>query len=297
MGKSPGRSPRRGSNDYRCHCPDRGYRGSGRSCCAGTRAKPRPATAQHLMAAVNAQGKIVGLQHRVVAEQIFARILPRAFRASGNKDAPVMEFADGIRDIAGHQVHLCHVGPMFSNGEFADIGVPFFVRPGVGDTGRHGGIRALQANPYNLLSSWSDGPDVATLNLDRLQADGDAILQSLRLTYAETRDLLAFLHSLTAPDARRWKPGPLPGCWPPRVVGDLDTRCVGTPLPTSRIRPILGPSDGVRKSCSLRARASPSPPCGRRLGRIGTRRQSDDHQAAQREFQPGAPTLGKGWRG
>ena len=69
-----------------------------------TRAKPRPATAQHLIAAVNAQGKIVGLQHRVVAEQIYARLLPGAFRASGNKDSPVMEFADGIYDIAGHQV-------------------------------------------------------------------------------------------------------------------------------------------------------------------------------------------------
>jgi isoquinoline 1-oxidoreductase subunit beta len=69
-----------------------------------TRAKPRPATAQHLIAAVNAQGKIVGLQHRVVAEQIYARLLPAAFRASGNKDSPVMEFADGVYDIAGHQV-------------------------------------------------------------------------------------------------------------------------------------------------------------------------------------------------
>lgn len=69
-----------------------------------TRAKPRPATAQHLIAAVNAQGKVVGLQHRVVAEQIYARLLPAAFKASGNKDSPVMEFADGIYEIAGHQV-------------------------------------------------------------------------------------------------------------------------------------------------------------------------------------------------
>lgn len=69
-----------------------------------TRAKPRPATAQHLIAAVNTQGQIVGLQHRVVAEQIYARLLPGAFKASGNKDSPVMEFADGIYDIPGHQV-------------------------------------------------------------------------------------------------------------------------------------------------------------------------------------------------
>lgn len=167
----------------------------------------------------------------------------------------------GLRLFVGRgQCHLCHVGPMFSNGEFADIGVPFFVRPGVVDPGRHGGIRALQASRYNLLSPWSDGPDAAawktrhvdlqhrnfgefkvpglrnvahtapymhdgqlaslgavlhhysTLNLDRLHADGEAILRPLALTARETDDLLAFLRSLSAPDARRWRPGPLPAC-------------------------------------------------------------------------------------
>jgi cytochrome c peroxidase len=50
---------------------------------------------------------------------------------------------------------LCHLGPMFSNGEFADVAVPFFVRPGVVDPGRHGGIAALQASRYNLLGPWA----------------------------------------------------------------------------------------------------------------------------------------------
>jgi hypothetical protein len=63
-----------------------------------------------------------------------------------------------------------------------------------------------------------------SLNLDRLHADGDAILQPLRLTPAETRDLPAFLHSLSAPDATRWRACPLPGCRPSRVAGDLDVR-------------------------------------------------------------------------
>ena len=70
-----------------------------------TRAKPRPATAQHLVAAVDAQGRIRGLQHRVVGERIYARLLPpAAFAAQGSKDLPVMEFADGIYDIPGHLV-------------------------------------------------------------------------------------------------------------------------------------------------------------------------------------------------
>lgn len=71
------------------------------------RSKPRPLTAQHLIAAVNAQGKITGWQHRVVAEGVYARILPAAFKASGNKDAPVMEGADGVYEFAGSIAQQC----------------------------------------------------------------------------------------------------------------------------------------------------------------------------------------------
>ncbi len=71
----------------------------------------------------------------------------------------------GLRLFVGQgRCNLCHVGPMFSNGEFADTGLPFFVRPGVVDPGRHGGIVALHASRYNLLSTFSDArdPRVAT---------------------------------------------------------------------------------------------------------------------------------------
>lgn len=51
---------------------------------------------------------------------------------------------------------VCHFGPRFSNGEFADIGVPFFVAPGRVDPGRHAGIREVLASPYNLRGRWSD---------------------------------------------------------------------------------------------------------------------------------------------
>jgi cytochrome c peroxidase len=156
--------------------------------------------------------------------------------------------------------HLCHAGPLFSNGEFADIGAGFFVRPGVVDSGRHGGIQVLLASPHNLLSPAADTAGeaatktrhvhlqhrnfgefkvpslrnvvqtapylhdgrVATLagmvrhyselNLERLHADGERILEPLHLTPAETRDLLAFLRSLDDPAARRWQPARLPPC-------------------------------------------------------------------------------------
>ena len=50
----------------------------------------------------------------------------------------------------------CHFGPRFTNGEFGDVGIPFFVRPGEVDSGRHGGIARLKASPFNRLGRHSD---------------------------------------------------------------------------------------------------------------------------------------------
>jgi cytochrome c peroxidase len=50
----------------------------------------------------------------------------------------------------------CHFGPHFTNGEFADTGVPFFVGKGRVDSGRHAGIKKLRDNPYNLLGRFND---------------------------------------------------------------------------------------------------------------------------------------------
>lgn len=64
----------------------------------------------------------------------------------------------GLRIFIGKgNCALCHLGPGFSNGEFHDVGVPFFTPDGV-DSGRHAGIKALQASPYTLLSRWNDDP-------------------------------------------------------------------------------------------------------------------------------------------
>ena len=167
----------------------------------------------------------------------------------------------GLRLFVGRgRCSTCHVGPLFSNGEFGDIGLPFFVRPGVVDPGRHDGITALRSSPYNLLGPWADvtapgSVDAAqktryvdqqqrnfgefklpslrnvaatapymhdgqlatldavlnhysTLDLDRLHADGEQILQALHLSRDEHTDLLAFLTSLSDPRATRWRATP-----------------------------------------------------------------------------------------
>ena len=63
----------------------------------------------------------------------------------------------GLRIFIGKgSCNMCHAGPAFSNGEFHDTGIPFFIRPGQVDAGRHGGIKRLLANRMNLLGPYND---------------------------------------------------------------------------------------------------------------------------------------------
>ena len=62
----------------------------------------------------------------------------------------------GLRIFLGEgRCTVCHAGPLFSNGEFGDIGVPFFVPGGV-DPGRYRGLQQLLASPYNRLGTFND---------------------------------------------------------------------------------------------------------------------------------------------
>jgi cytochrome c peroxidase len=72
----------------------------------------------------------------------------------------------GLRIFVGKgNCSVCHFGPQFTNGEFADTGVPFFkprgAKAGV-DAGRHQGIRRLKENAFNLLGRFNDDPARAT---------------------------------------------------------------------------------------------------------------------------------------
>jgi cytochrome c peroxidase len=67
----------------------------------------------------------------------------------------------GLRLFIGEaRCSVCHSGPRFSNGEFGDVGVPFFVPPSKGggvDSGRHAGLRALQQSRLTRLGPHHDG--------------------------------------------------------------------------------------------------------------------------------------------
>ncbi|MSP49641.1 MAG: c-type cytochrome [Alphaproteobacteria bacterium] len=56
---------------------------------------------------------------------------------------------------------VCHLGPAFTNGEFHDIGIPYFT-PGGDDGGRHEGIKTLRESRLTLLGPWNDDPARAT---------------------------------------------------------------------------------------------------------------------------------------
>ncbi len=59
---------------------------------------------------------------------------------------------------------VCHFGANFSNGEFHDIGRPFFTAVGQVDPGRYTGIKRVREDPFNLLGVYNTaGSDVARI--------------------------------------------------------------------------------------------------------------------------------------
>lgn len=155
----------------------------------------------------------------------------------------------GLKVFLGRgKCNVCHTGPLFSNGEFHDAGVPYFVEPGRVDSGRHKGIKFLKSSPFTLAGAYTDDAEktgawavrqvreqhanfgtfrvpglrnvertapymhngslptldavamhYSNIDLERLHADGELILEPLGLTKAERGDLVAFLKTLTAP--------------------------------------------------------------------------------------------------
>jgi len=69
----------------------------------------------------------------------------------------------GLKLFVGKgRCNVCHIGPAFTNGEFHDTGIPFFIEKGRVDPGRHAGIQKLRASPFNLLGAYNDDPKRST---------------------------------------------------------------------------------------------------------------------------------------
>jgi len=69
----------------------------------------------------------------------------------------------GLKIFVGKgRCNVCHGGPLFSNREFADVGIPFFIGPGKVDPGRHAGVARVRQDPFNQLGRHNDDPVRAT---------------------------------------------------------------------------------------------------------------------------------------
>jgi cytochrome c peroxidase len=116
-------------------------------------------------ALVNVAKALAAFQETIVTGRTafddFRDALERGDReAMGRYPAPAQR---GLRLFVGKgQCSACHFGPNFTNGEFDDVGVPYFAEPGRVDQGRHGGIALLRASPFNLLGAHNDDPERST---------------------------------------------------------------------------------------------------------------------------------------
>lgn len=69
----------------------------------------------------------------------------------------------GLKIFIGKgKCRFCHFGPNFTNGEFHDIGMPFFIDKRRVDPGRYGGIKTVKSSRFNLLGPYNDDPSRST---------------------------------------------------------------------------------------------------------------------------------------
>ena len=118
---------------------------------------PPPADDEALL--VDAAKALAAFQETIVSGRTafdeFRDALERGDRGAAARYPPQAQ--RGLKLFVGKgNCSVCHVGPNFTNGEFHDIGVPFFLATGKVDAGRYEGIRKLQDSQFNLLGPYND---------------------------------------------------------------------------------------------------------------------------------------------
>lgn len=73
----------------------------------------------------------------------------------------------------------CHNGPLFTNFEFHNVGIPEANRLAV-DLGRYAGIEKLRRDEFNCLSQWSDASATNCLELTYLKAQGPELVGAFK---------------------------------------------------------------------------------------------------------------------
>jgi cytochrome c peroxidase len=151
----------------------RAYRRDPDLACLYERAFGRPPTSKrvdHEIVLVNTAKALAAFQETLTTGRTpvdeFRDALARGDEAAAARYPLAAQ--QGLRLFIGRgNCIACHNGPNFSNGEFADVGVAYFVAPGEVDSGRHGDLQQLRASPYNLLGRHSDDAGRASATATR----------------------------------------------------------------------------------------------------------------------------------
>ncbi len=84
----------------------------------------------------------------------------RDVMAVGGTDYPTgfsLSAQRGLKLFVGKaKCSICHFGPNFTNGEFHDIGLSYFIEDGRVDSGRYAGIQTFQDTPFTRAGKYSD---------------------------------------------------------------------------------------------------------------------------------------------
>lgn len=111
----------------------------------------------------------------------FDRYVAGLFGESGKAETLTARELAGLRLFIGKgQCVNCHNGPMFSNGSFANTGVP--PRPGhPADPGRAGAVHKAIADPFNCKGAFSDAPPALCEELEFAVVDSPEQLGAFKV--------------------------------------------------------------------------------------------------------------------
>ena len=103
----------------------------------------------------------------------------------------------GLRIFSGRgNCAACHFGPNFSNGEFHEIGIPYLLGAGRVDAGRQGGIKAVRADRFNLLGTFSDDASRASGSRTRHVTESHANFGQFKVPSLRNVELTApYMHN------------------------------------------------------------------------------------------------------
>ena len=108
--------------------------------------------------------KAIGAYTRTIVSPQSEFDIFRSRLLAGDEIEPEHYSASAVRGLkiflGDANCHVCHFGANFSNGEFHDVGRPFFTGVGQVDSGRHSGIKRVRDDRYNLLGDFNGSANV-----------------------------------------------------------------------------------------------------------------------------------------